>query len=456
MEAKATSSYSSCDCALPHARKPVRPIRYLIALTLLVPASAGASGITLGRFGGVFGHPNAGGGLALYWNPALLAVETGPVVSADLSLVMRRASYDRVVLESNPNFDAEGVQEYNTGRGTTSTTAVLPYGALGGALDAGPVRIGVAAGLYPAYGGSVEWDKALDTPAEYPGAIDGPQRWASIASQLLSIHYSGALAISVPDVGLSIGATLSYADGSLDTTRARNVNREEEMVDSLGNLQEGRVWLDAEGSALAGSLGVSYETGRVRLSAVYRTAYHIRFEGPLTQAFATQPPGPVDSYIVINFPHVLQTGFEVEFDRITVAAATDFSTWSRMVNTDLLSDAEEPEMLLAIPRDLDNTLSVRGFLGGDIINGLHLSGMFGIDPSAVPPKTNEPGLNDALKFQLGLGARIDLAGDSQLLVSYVEDVYTTVEVDDSIQEPPQNGTYRDSRRWMTISFDGRF
>lgn len=434
-----------------------RNTQLLIALfSLLASAEVFASGITLGRFGGVHGHPNSGGGLALYWNPALLAAETGGLLSLDASLVMRRASYDRVVLDSNENYDAEGVQEFNTGRGTTSTTAVLPYGAAGGAWDVGTLRIGMALGFYPAYGGSVEWDKALDTPAEYPGAVDGPQRWASIASELLSLHYTGAVAFSLPELGLNLGLTISYADGTLNTTRARNVNRNEELVDSTGTLQEGRVWLDAEGSARTGSIGVSYRTGRVRLSALYRAAYRIRFEGPLTQAFATQPPGPVDSFIVINFPHVFQTGFEVELDRITVGAATDFSTWSRMVNTDLRSDVENPEMLLHIPRNLDNTLSIRGFLGGDILDGVHLTGMLGVDPSAVPPETNEPGLNDALKFNLGLGARLDLSGDSELLISYVEDIYTTVEVDQSIQEPPQNGTYRDSRRFITVSFDGRF
>ena len=428
----------------------------VVSALTLASAAAHASGITLGRYGGVYGNPNAGGGLALYWNPALVSAETGWLAAVDLSLVMRRASYDRVVLDSNPNSDAEGVQEYNTGRGTTSTIAALPFGSFGGAFEAGPAHLGFAAGIYPAYGGSVTWDKVLEAPAEYPGAVDGPQRWASISSQLLSIHYSGALSITLPELGLSLGGTFSYVDGSLDTTRARNVNREEELVDSLGNLQEGRVWLNSEGDTITGSVGASYQTGRVRLSAVYRAAYNIRFEGPLTQAFATQPPGSVDSFIIIKFPHVFQTGFEVELDRVTVGAATDFSTWSRMVNTDLLSDAEQPEMLLHIPRNLDNTLSVRAMIGGWLTESVELTGLFGVDPSAVPPETNEPGLNDAMKFQLGLGASFQILNGSTFAISYTEDIYTSVKVDTSIQEPPQNGTYRDSRRWLTLSFDGRF
>lgn len=431
-------------------------IPLVVLATLLGSADASASGITLGRFGGVYGHPNSEGGLALYWNPALLAADAGVYSSVDLTLFMRRASYQREVLESNPNYDAEGVQEWNAGRATTSSFAVLPYGAFGGAFSLGDVNLGLALGAYPAYGGSIEWDKRLDAPSEYPGAVDGPQRWASIASQVFSVHYSAGAAISLPEYGLSFGATISYVDASIETTRARNVNRQEELVDSLGNLQEGRVWLEANDETITGSVGASFETGRVRLSAVYRGAYSVRLEGPLTQAFSTQPPGPVDSFIVLKFPHVFQTGFRVELDRVELTAATDFSTWSRMVNTDLLTDTETPEMLLNIPRNLDNTLSVRGTVGGDVSGAVHLTGMVGIDPSAVPSETNEPGLSDAMKFQLGLGARVSLGGRSQLLISYVEDIYLPVEVDDSIQGPPTNGRYLDSRRWLNVSFDGRF
>jgi long-chain fatty acid transport protein len=433
------------------------PAVSLALLASAVPSHVEASGITLGRFGGVYGHPNAAGGLALYWNPALLAAETGGFVSLDGTLAIRRAAYTRELVDSNPNYDAEGVQEWNTGRATTSTIAVLPYAAGGGAFNIGSgLQLGLAAGVYPQYGGSVEWDKALDAPSEYPGAVDGPQRWASIASQLLTIHYSGGVGISLPELGISIGGTVSYVDASIDTTRARNANREEELVDSLGNLQEGRVWLEAEDTAITGTVGASYETGRVRLSAVYRAAYSVRLEGPLTQAFATQPPGPVDSFIEINFPHVFQTGVQVQLDRVELTATTDFSTWSRMEDTDLLTDTERPEMLLAIPRNLDNTLSVRGTIGGNITERVHLTGMIGLDPSAVPEETQEPGLNDAMKFNLGLGARILAGGNTHVLISYVEDLYLPVEVDESIHEPATNGRYVDSRRWLNVSLDARF
>ena len=61
-----------------------------------------------------------------------------------------------------------------------------------------------------------------------------------------------------------------------------------------------------------------------------------------------------------------------------------------------------------------------------------------------------------MKFQLGRGARFAFGETSHLLVSYTEDIYLPVEVDRSIHEPPTNGTYRDSRRWLNVSLDARF
>ena len=127
-----------------------------------------------------------------------------------------------------------------------------------------------------------------------------------------------------------------------------------------------------------------------------------------------------------------------------------------MEDTDLMSNAEQPELLLHMPRNLENTLSGRVVAGGEIAPNVDLSGMFGLDPSAVPAETNEPGLGDAFKFQLGLGVRWQASERVRLMASYTEDIYTRVKVEESIQEPPANGTYHEGRRWLDLSFEGRF
>ncbi len=421
-----------------------------------MPAPALASGITLGRFGGIHGHANADGGLALYWNPALMSVEPGWVVTVDANVIHRHAVYEREVLDTNVDRDTPGVLEHNTGRATTTTVGALPYLALGGVQDFGSVRVSLFAGFYPGYGGTVEWDKTLGATAEHPGAIDGPQRWSAIASTLYAFHYAGGASITLPDLGLGFGFSLSYVSGSLETTRARNVTGSERLVDPEGTLQEGRVWLSATDTAWNVSIGGSYESDRVRLSGSYRAPYQLHLTGPLTQAFATQPPGPVDSYDDINLPHVILTAVTITWPRAHVTLASDFSTWSRMEDTDLMSNAEQPELLLHMPRNLENTLSGRVVAGGEIAPNVDLSGMFGLDPSAVPAETNEPGLGDAFKFQLGLGVRWQASERVRLMASYTEDIYTRVKVEESIQEPPANGTYHEGRRWLDLSFEGRF
>ena len=52
-------------------------VALLGTIALAAPRSAHASGITLGRFEGIFGHPNTDGGLALYGTPLASRRVTG-------------------------------------------------------------------------------------------------------------------------------------------------------------------------------------------------------------------------------------------------------------------------------------------------------------------------------------------------------------------------------------------
>lgn len=434
----------------------LRVVSLVAAAFLLLsaaPRSASASGITLGRFGGIFGHPNSDGGLALYWNPARLTERPGFFLTVDSSLVMRRASYDRAVLESNPSFGLEGVDEWNTGRGTTSTLALLPMLALGGAHDVGESRVGWSLGLFPPYGGGVEWDKNLRAPAEYPGAVDGPQRWQAISSSFIILHVTAALAVEIADTGLSIGGSLSYVDAHLETTRARNVNREEALVFEDGAIQEGRVWLRTNDAAVNGSLGFAWDRERFLWSGHWRAGYKLRMSGTLRQAFATQTPSDVASHVDINLPHVITTAFTYRFGRVDLTPILDYSRWSTMVETDLVSNADPPELLLHTPREARDTLSGRLLVSWHVHPAWTLGFSAGVDPSAIPERTNEPGLSDALKFPVGLGVSWDPELPLRMQLSYTEDIYTTVEVDNSIHEPPSNGTYKDSRRFINLSLE---
>jgi long-subunit fatty acid transport protein len=415
-----------------------------------------ASGFSLGRFGGIYGHSNASGGLALYWNAARIGSgEAGAFLMIDASLVLRRASYDRVVLDSNPLAGAPGVQEWNTGEATTSTTAVLPMLSLGGAHDVSGSRLGWAVGVYPAYGGSVVWDKALDADSQYPGAVDGPQRWSAISSAFLVLQPTVGLSWRFGDSGVSVGATVSYVDGHLESSRARNLSREEGLVFDDGAIQEGRVWLRTNDSGWSGTLAISVERDAWIWSAQYRSGYELRMDGVLRQAFATQTPSDVASHVDANFPHILQTSFTAMIRDVELTGSLDFSRWSTLRSTDLYSNASPAELLLYTPRFARDTLSARIFVGWQMSPRLQLAGQVGVDPSAIPERANEPGLSDALKFPVGGGLHWNASDTWDLRLSYVRDFYVPVEVRNSVHEPPSNGRYEDARRFLTLSVEAR-
>lgn len=424
------------------------------ALTALgvvaTPSEADASGITLGRFGGVYGHANVDGGLAMYWNPARLSVRPGLFLTIDGTLVNRRASYVRVTDVQGP-----GVQETNTGRATIGTTAILPYFAMGGTVDLERVRLGFAIGGHPGFGGTAAWDKNVDAPSEYPGGLDGPQRWSGITSSFLILHGVVATSVTLLDHGISFGAALTVATADVATIRARNVNRSEQLLDERGLIQEGRVAYRGDGTALALNVGASWDSEVVTVSAQYRSGYTLALQGEARQAYGTQPPIQGDANLDFPLPHVFLTAVTLRFGNFEITGQTDYSLWSRMDANRIFATNDPPDLLLEIPRELEDTLSVRGMFGYNISPRLNLTGMIGIDPSAVPERTMDASLSDAFKVQVGLGVRAEINRHFRIHSSYVHDIYSPVTVRDSIQEPGTNGTYRDSRGWLNLSLEGR-
>jgi long-chain fatty acid transport protein len=422
----------------------------------VVPASASASGITLGRFGGIYGHPNADGGLAVYWNPARISRRPGHFVTLDTSIIRRVASYDRTLEPDSEYYDDPGVQETNIGRATTSILGALPYAAVGGAWDVGGMNFGVGFTAHPAYGGSSAWDKNYSAPAEYPGAVDGPQRWSAISSSFLIFHYTLATAVTFPEYGLSFGISASYVTGSMESTRARNVNRSESLLDEQGYLQEGRVYFDGKDDSGTITLGVSYDNDNVTASLHYRNGYNLHIAGDLYQSFGTQEPVLVGAFLDFPLPHTLQFALTLRFGRAEMTGMMDYSRWSRMSANNIFVERDQPDLLLEIPRNLVDTLSLRALFGWNFDERLNASLLFGWDPSAVPDTTIDAALSDADKLQFGGGIRWNPRDRLGILASYTWDAYQKVVARESIQEPSANGIYRDSRHWLNLSIEGRF
>lgn len=443
---------------------PVTAWLLVMVLFVLLPQQAEASGIALNRFGGIFGHSNAEGGLAMFWNPARISRRPGGFVTVDATLVSRNASYFRRIYEDererpdrvgNPYYNDPGVQETNVGEATSSTLAVMPYLAGGYTFELPRVHYGFGVALHPAYGGSATWDKNLAAPSEYPGGVDGPQRWSAVSSRFLILHSTLAGSATFPDLGLSFGVALTLAAGDIATVRARNINRGEQPIDENGFIQEGRIFFEGRDTALSLSLGASLDRGPVTVSAHYRSGYNLNIRGDLRQAYATQPLIQVRAFLDFPTPHVLNSALTVRAGDFSVTGIIDYSVWSRMRSNIIFVETDPPDQLLEIPRNLRNTLSVRGLFGYTFLEHFEAALSFGYDPSAVPANSMDAALSDANKFQFGAGLRGLFNDKWSVMLSYSHDFYQTVEVTRSVQEPTTNGTYRDQRRWLNLSLEAR-
>ena len=451
----------------------VTKLRYgLLVVALILGAQVSlltqtqAAGLTLQRYGGIYGTPNSDGGLATYWNPALLSLNPGFVFSVDGTLIHRSATYDRVIPPFAPedpdNATEEEIERYeaellvNSGLATTTATAVLPYASLGYVHGFDTINAGIAYAPVAAFGGGGEWDRNEGAPAEYPGAIYGPQRWNSLSGGLTVIHHTLSAGIALKEFGLMFGGSVILSTATISTTRSRNLNAGDSLVDSQGNLQEGMVHFGGEDSTPTFTLAIAWDHERARVSLVYRHGYDLDFVGPLSSAFATVAPVREDAYTQFPMPSMLHGAATGVFNNTSLTLTVDWTEWSVLQQNDIRDQKDHDVILLKIPRNFNNTVTSRLRLDQQLTDRWMLSFMAGFDPSAIPNRSIDPSLSDANKAQVGVGVQTILSDNLTLLVSYTHDIYPKVTVTESVQLPQSNGTYTDTRLFLNVSLAGRF
>ncbi len=437
---------------MPGARGLTRLLAALgsLAIASTVASDAAASGISLGKFGGIYGHANAEGGLGLYWNPARLSIKPGLWGTIDASPVHRRAAYTREIDTTNASRDEILV---NSGRASVNTYAVLPYLALGYTHDFDSVNLGLALGAFPTFGGSAKWDRNNEAPPEFPGAVDGPQRWATIASILTVIHYTAALAVTFEDIGLSLGATGAYVDTTLDTIKARNLNTTDSLVDSRGVIQEGRAHFMGDAQKLVFTFGIAYEDKNVKAGINVRPKFDLKLIGPIRQAYATNPPTTEEGQVDFPLPSIVNYAVTPRFGKFELTLAGEIATWSRIKTHDVFA-TDTGTQILEIPRGLEDTITARLVPGWHFTDRWLGSMLIGGESSSVPEATVEAGFLDAPKVFFGFGGRYERKKWS-IAASWHRERFLQVDVDNSIVRPTANGRYNDQRDFFNVTLEGR-
>lgn len=470
--------------------------RLLIAaavLTASIPATAGASGFLVARFGGEQGHPTTNHPSAIYFNPAGLAFTTGTHLYVEGLFGIRTASYNRPVAaidnvvpdgQTGTAGTPSSATSANAGEAKLSNLVAAPFIAV--TSDLGIRNLGVGAGVYVPFGGNAKWDQNSEYAGNdtYPGAVDGVARWGSIEGSIQSLYATAAGAYYFPELRLSVGVGLNVVMTSVNTIRARNASGTDDLLTTTGSLQEGRSVIDVSNTTFSLGIGaIMRPTNRVALGLSYQSRPNFgttNLKGKLRTKLALAAPSEDDIELRWPLPDVLRAGITVRpIDRVEVRLFGDFVRWSVVddhcgmtaatadqgcrLTPGHSGDSSGAVLAFNIPRHWEDAFSLRVGASYWLTNRRELFVGLGYDGSAVPDETMAPDIIDQTKMTASVGARVLLTDNILISGTFTQVVYFEREVGvrtstfDSISRTPDGaGTYNQSVSLFNLGLDYMF
>jgi long-chain fatty acid transport protein len=400
----------------------------LAATTCLGSAAAHAGGFNVARFAGEHGHAASDSVTSLYFNPAGLALGTGWRIYGEGIFALRHVSYFRPELAIDnvldPGVTGAGTPadalDTNAGTATLNNFIVSPF--LGVASDFGVPNLGVGLGLYVPLGGQASWEKndAFEGNTQYPGAVDGVQRWHTIEGELRSIYFTLGGAYRLPGPRLSFGAGFNLIRSNVDTVRARTAAGTDDIITSDGDLVEGRSHIDVSGTSASVSAGVIWQPiENLWIGASYQAEPGFgnnTQSGTLTNKLGLTGVEETPVRLEQELPDVTRVAFRYQpTTQVELRLSGDYQRWSVFdnqcfldgtmdkaitkcnLNSDGSPAAGAQGIIINIPRNWNDTFGVRG--GGSywFTPDLELMGGVSYDSSAVPDETIDTSLLDQNK-----------------------------------------------------------
>ncbi|MBL4683910.1 MAG: outer membrane protein transport protein [Nannocystaceae bacterium] len=224
---------------------------------------------------------------------------------------------------------------------------------------------------------------------------------------------------------------------NVTTIRARNTNGSDDLLDTNGNLLEGRSYVDVSGWQGGFSVGAIYnllKKDMLWIGASYTSQPNVSggmvLKGTLSNALALSQPTVADVELLQQLPDIFRLGFRYRpTEKVELRLFADYTRWSvyeRQCVVDVsqedrncdfdnvdsaLDDPENfggnahPSVVQHLPRYWRDGGGVR--LGASYWFLPNLEGYLGAgyDSSAVPLETLDPALMDMNKYTLSMGAR---------------------------------------------------
>ncbi len=429
----------------------VRQVYRILLFLLLTTGTAAANPFFIGRFDGLDAGPTNQSGFALYWNPAALATP-GASFHSHLLVVDRTATYDRVA-ELN---DVEPEWAHiNAGKNTTGGTGFAPAVALRYGLEAGDVDLGFGLGGFVERAGVAHWRRNLGAPSEYPGAIDGPQRWSALNAELLIVSLAGGLGVSHRSSGIALGVTPVVNFASLSTITARNPDGSDRVVDDAGRLAEGRMLVDgASDRQLGVTVGLRYDVDEaLAFGLTWQREVLYELEGTARLTLGTADETRLDARIDLPVAQAIRYGMDWTLSpRFVIRPMISWVQWSVMERQTAVN-VNNGDSLMDLPREWSDAWSGRvrvDYLANEwarfTVGGTYEVGV-------TPKRTFDPGSSEADNWEVGLGASLQISPTIRLSSSLSWQQFSDTTVTNSINKPLTNGHYTDNRQFLTVDLE---
>jgi long-chain fatty acid transport protein len=367
-----------------------------------------------------------------------------------VNLAFRGAKYSHAPIQTcnpqNPKHPCDypepsGAQGANTDEASLFNVIASPM--LGASVKLGDFAIG--AGAYVPFGGTGKWDKneKFENQKQYPGIVDGAQRWYAIEGTIRALYFTLAAAYKIPGTGLSLGVAGNLIRAEIHTIRARNAAGTNNIHTSTED--EGRSLADVGDWAGGFAVGAMFEAlpKKLWLGASYQSRPNVSggmsLDGQLTNNFGrAEEPVPID--ISQDWPDVYRLGVKFKpSETIELRLFGDFTRWSSLENQclnnkDLPCDVDENGVssgadaasgrpLQNLNRNWDDTFGVRAGASVWVAPPVEVFTGLGYDGNAVPDETMDPSLTDFHDISVALGARFELVKQLHAAISYTHFFY---------------------------------
>ncbi|MEZ4470742.1 MAG: outer membrane protein transport protein [bacterium] len=429
----------------------------------LLAAEAQASGILVARFGGEHGHPTTDNPTAMYYNPAGLSLGFGTRLYLDGNFAWRSVNYTRDPdAIDNPqdegyagSFTPNGAGvAANSGKASLFNYVASPFAAV--TSDFGIKGFGAGIGFYVPFGGQSVWDDGTAND-DFPGAVNGAQRWWVIEGTIRSLYVTGAAGYEIPNTNLSIGLGVNFVKSEINTVRARNADGTDSLR-SGENIKEGRTLVDVSSNDISLAGGIIYRPNdQWWIGASYQSQpgfgeNTLKGDARIVSGAAAVDDKKTKVELFQEMPDVIRLGARwrpTPLDEIRLFGS--YVRWSVLKEQCVLnaetagrtcSDAQGNAVgsIGIIPRHWEDAFDVRAGYSRWLDEDIEIFGGVGFDKSAVPDSTLEPSLLDQDKATVSLGGRFQLLDKSLAIgASYTQVIYFTVETSPRGRTTPAGG-----------------